>query len=148
MSGDSFDQAEWKEGGQHGERDYDAFKWVLDVVRSCFFALHAGPADEERWRWDAPVITLSWSNEKDRITRNLNGLVLGEMRPTGVQVEANAWYDVRYKGKLVRHWQHFPAGRVDSLEEAEISPLVSSAYHMAVKCSKKQIKNETQLPNA
>jgi hypothetical protein len=87
-------EGEWRPGSQHQERDHCAFNRILDIVRTCFSSLHMGFANEERWRRDTPVVTFSWEDGDEMISRNLNGLVLGEASPTGVQVDSNAWYDV------------------------------------------------------
>ena len=111
------------------ERDYVAFNEALDIVRDAFLSLHAGVADEERWRWDIPVITFTWGNGVD-IKRNLNGFVLGARHPSGIEVESNAWTDIREGKVLVRYWRHFPAGRLDAtaITEESVTALVEKAY--------------------
>ena len=120
---------ESSDGPQHGQRDYAAFDRVLDIVREAFISLHGGFAEEERWRWDAPVISFTWNNGQ-QINRNLNGHALGGVRPTGIEIEANGWKDVREQGRLVRYWRYFPAGRVEasSLVYDGVAALVEKAY--------------------
>jgi hypothetical protein len=117
------------DGPQHGRRDYAAFDRVLDIVRNAFLSIHGGFADEERWRWDAPVISFTWNNGQ-QINRNLNGHALGGVRPTGIEIEANGWRDVRERGHLVRYWRHFAAGRVEAsaLADEAVAALVEKAY--------------------
>lgn len=114
---------------EQGQRDYAAFDKVLDLVRDAFLSLHKSFASEERWRWDTPVITFIWGNGKD-INRNLNGHVLGGTRPNGLEVEANAWRDVRKGADLVRYWRNFPAGRIDSslFTPEMVKELIEKAY--------------------
>jgi hypothetical protein len=111
------------------QRDYTAFEIVLNTVREAFLSLHTSYFNEERWRWDTPVITFTWGDGTD-INRNLNGLVLGNEQPTGVEIEANAWRDFAKGTGLNRYWQHFPAGRLDfgSMSNDNIATLVGKAY--------------------
>src|SRR5262245_30904624 len=141
------DPGERQQGRQHGERDYKAFDQVLDLIRHCFATLHIGFAKEERWRWDTPVINISWDNGTEQISRNINGLVLGEMSPNGVQIESNAWYDVREGTHLRRYWRNFPAGRIDSTDKESVCELVKTAYEEVSGLSKNQIERFTELPN-
>jgi hypothetical protein len=117
--------------GDHpqGERDFLAFDRVLDLIREAFLSMHGSFANEERWRWDTPVITFTWGNGY-QISRNLNGLVLGGARPTGVEIESNAWRDVPEGRRLVRYWRNFPAGRTDSgsISSEAVEHLVQKAY--------------------
>lgn len=62
----------------------------------------------ERWRWDEPVITLSWVGGDD-ISRNIHALVTeGSSSTYELAVEINAWQDEdREEGKVrVRNWYH------------------------------------------
>jgi len=138
-------EGESRQGSQHQQRDFAAFNRVLDVVRSCFSTLHMGFAEEERWRWDTPVITFSWQNGDEMVSRNLNGLVLGETFPTGVQVDSNAWYDVRDGKQVTRFWRNFPAGRVESTERQAVCLLVDKAYEQVAACRKDQIERSKTL---
>jgi len=112
-----------------GERDFQAFDRILDLIREAFLSVHGSFANQERWRWDMPVITFTWGNGY-QISRNLNGLVLGGVRPTGVEIESNAWRDVPEKHRLVRYWRHFHAGRTDSVPISieAVETLVQKAY--------------------
>ncbi len=116
---------------QHSGRDYAAFNQQLDIVRDAFLSLHPEITDEERWRWDTPIITFTWSNGVN-IKRNLNGFVLGASHPSGIEVESNAWFDVREGRSLIRYWQHFCAGRFDTIgkiHEESVAALVKKAYN-------------------
>jgi hypothetical protein len=113
-----------------GQRDFQAFDRVLDIIHDVFVAMHGGTfVSEERWRWDTPVITFTWGNGQ-QVNRNLNGLVLGGVRPTGIEVESNAWRDVFEGRHLVRRWRHFSAGRIDSvpITQETVAVLVEKAY--------------------
>jgi len=140
-------QSHWREKSQAGERNYEAFSSALDLIRSSFFSLHMGYSNEERWRWDAPVVNFNWENGAESVSRNINGFVLGEANPTGVQVEANAWYDVQEGERLFRYWRHFPIGRIDSIDSDKIGELVTQAYNEVSTCSKKEIENSIELQN-
>lgn len=100
--------------GNRRGKNYAAFDRVLDIVRDSFLSLHQSFANEERWRWDIPVITFSWENGQG-VQRNVNGFVLGEDRPTGIAIESNAWVDIRKGKSLIRYWQHLPTGKIDSI---------------------------------
>lgn len=140
-------EGEWRPGSQHQERDYAAFNRIFDIVRSCFSTLHMGFANEERWRWDTPVITFSWEDGDERVSRNLNGLVLGETLPTGMQVDSNAWYDIREENQVIRFWRNFPMGRIDSTDQHAVLQLVQKAYEEVSECSKQQIERHKVLSN-
>lgn len=114
------------------DKDYDAFNRMLDVIRKAFLSLHAGVANEETWRWDVPVITFTWGDGVG-VHRNLNGLLIGAQSPSGIEIESNAWADVREGKALVRKWQHFSAGRLDvaAITDENIAELVTKAYSEA-----------------
>jgi hypothetical protein len=128
------------------ERDYVAFNKALDIVRDAFLSLHAGVADEERWRWDTPVITFTWGNGVD-IKRNLNGFVLGAKHPSGIEVESNAWADIREGKVVVRHWRHFSAGRLDAtaITEESVAALVAKAYGEVTSWKKNDLEQREML---
>ena|SRR2546423_3991490 len=137
------------EKSEQGQLDYVAFDQVLDIVRNVFLSLHGAFANEERWRWDTPVITFTWTNGQD-INRNLNGLVLGGTRPTGIQVESNAWKDIHQGSTLIRYWRNFPAGKIvtTSLSQENIASLVEKAYKKVASCTTKDLKKHDVLSHS
>lgn len=84
---------------------------ILDDVEEAFLSLiierKIRRATIERWRWDEPVITLSWVGADD-ISRNAHALVEGNSPAYSLKIEVNAWRDKdRQEGdERVRHWQH------------------------------------------
>lgn len=135
---------------QEGQRVFQAFDSVLDIVHDAFMALHGGTfVSEERWRWDTPVITFTWGNGQ-HVSRNLNGLVLGGVRPTGIEVEANAWRDLPEGRRLVRHWRHFSAGRVDfgPINHETVAVLVERAYLEVSTWKAEDLEAREVLPSA
>ncbi|HJR08567.1 MAG TPA: hypothetical protein VJ842_15010 [Pyrinomonadaceae bacterium] len=134
---------------EQGRRDYVAFDEVLDIIHNVFQSLHGSLFSEERWRWDAPVITFTWGNGAD-INRNLNGLVLGDQRPTGVEIESNAWRDMHEGVNLIRYWQHFPAGRINStpLSNKKIASLVKKAYMEVNSWTVEHLQDHKILPHS
>ena len=118
-----------REKREQAPRDFAAFNRTLELMHDIFASLHGSLFSEERWRWDAPVITFTWGDGAD-IHRNINGLVLGDQTPTGVEIESNAWRDVHKGSDLNRYWRHFSAGRLNSaaLPKKKILSLIKKAY--------------------
>lgn len=99
---------------QQGYKELDA---ILDAVQELFTAIveREGLVQSsiERWRWDYPVITLTWV--ASGINRNINvllgyvqddGLLSPSSEPVIEVVEVNAWKDRDVAdGNRVRNWR-------------------------------------------
>ena len=105
-----------------------------EVILSLTSEYKLKQASIERWRWDEPIITLTWA-DSDHISRNINVLIiLEEPPPYRLLVEGNAWQDTdRAEGKIrVRHWQHT---EIDSVWLPQTLEAIDEAYFKVSKWS-------------
>jgi hypothetical protein len=100
------------------QQSYQELNAVLDIVQESFTSLvereGLTQASIEKWRWDYPVITLTWA--ADGVNRNINVLAAssheGEFpsrisEPVVEIVEVNAWRDLdEDETTRIRHWRH------------------------------------------
>jgi len=119
-------------------RDNVAFEAVFQTVRSAFIA-HYGPgATEEFGRQGLPTLTFTW--EEGDVNFNFSGTVFGDTEPSGVQIEGNAWVDLREGNENVRYFLHIPGGRGVKPTEQNVNPLVSRVYEALSKIDLAKVK--------
>jgi hypothetical protein len=142
---------------QQSFKELDA---LLEAIRTIFVLLIQRESLKEesieKWRWDYPVITLTWV--ADRMNRNINvlagysqenGYLSTTPEPIIEVVEVNVWKDVdESEGIRVRNWRHevivrkAKAGRVqDRLELIERS--IQLAYKEASHITDDQLDRKT-----
>lgn len=114
--------------------NYEELDGILDTVEEVFLALTVElglkQTSIERWRWDEPVITLTWVGSDD-ISRNIHALIIPEGSfPYKLLVEGNAWQDKdEVEGRIrVRKWQHVEIDREVSPDRSELRRAIDKAY--------------------
>jgi hypothetical protein len=145
---------------EHEER-YDVLAEILDIVQNALVELLTSKnlrrPSIERWRWDQPVVTLSWV-APDYIDRNINAMVLHDTtNPSVLHIEANAWKDdsVGIPYRSVRLWKHLDAGDVPvslhskpiTLDSRRLRELINVAYNTVVELGIHDLE-ERELINA
>ncbi len=147
---------------QQGYKELDA---ILDIVQELFTAIVEREGLQqvsiERWRWDYPVITLTWATGD--MNRNINvllgyaqndGLLSASSEPIIETVEVNAWKDSdAADGTRVRNWRHAmivrkaKAGRdQEHLELLERS--IQLAYKEVSNFAENQLDRKTVIESA
>ncbi len=132
--------------------DFERLSKVLDISEGAFVSLmekYNLPAYIERWRWDEPVITLTWLDfSDDYIYKNMHALIIIEGNEMIMEIEVNAWRDTDEEKKRVRYWKHEKVGQ-ETLDESKpekvlepIKKLVFKGYSRVSKWSKEDLKNE------
>ena len=123
---------------------FETIDGILDLVHRALTSLmdeyKLTGATVERWRWDQPVITLSWMGQ-DQTRLNIHGVVVdANGEPLGVdaaatsssmlRIEANAWrdQDIEDGKRRVRNWIHKDLGVVGT---DKVASRVSEAYSEA-----------------
>jgi hypothetical protein len=109
-------------------KDFQAFDQTLSNICEAFRTVGGSTYSEERWRWDIPAVTFTWSDSAG-VQRNLIARLTGESTPQGIEVEGNVWQDVRERGETRRHWRHIPPqGRSPIPEEKELTELLREVH--------------------
>lgn len=137
----------------NGELNYKEANAILDAIEQSFRVLgqeQSVPASAfERWRWDEPGITLTWSENKsgEFLGKNIHALIVGNR----VEVEINAWCDkdVGHTGEIrQRHWSH---SYVDALEiplkESELYKIILRAHSKVASWGFPDLFDKTTLPS-
>jgi len=128
--------------------DYEEIDNILNKVEEVLLSLTSEyklkQASIERWRWDEPVITLTWT-DSDHISRNINALIIPE-GPLSYRllVEGNAWQDTdAAEGKIrVRHWQHT---EIDTAWLPQPLDAIDEAYSKVSKWNIDDLKRKEHL---
>jgi len=134
--------------------NYEELDGILDTIEELFSSLaeryehRLAQVSIERWRWDEPVITLTWVGSDD-IRRNIHALIVHEgSYPYELLLEANAWEDRDLEeGKItVRNWRHDKVGRVQiPFQRSELQKTVNEAYSTVSSWSGQDLKEQTHL---
>lgn len=128
--------------------DYEEIDNILNKVEEVLLSLTSEyklkQVSIERWRWDEPVITLTWT-DSGHISRNINALIILEgPSPCRLLVEGNAWQDTdEAEGKIrVRHWQHT---EIDSVWLPQTLEAIDEAYSKVSKWSTDDLTRREHL---
>lgn len=131
--------------------NYDELDGVLNKIEPMILRLAGAyelkQASTERWRWDEPVITLTWAASDD-ISRNIHALITDD---DGLLVEVNAWRDEDgEEGRVrVRSWQHEEIGRIIApWLPAQVQSTLESAYSKVSGWGTKNLTKRTLLSTA
>ena len=126
--------------------DWERLDDVLSRVERAMLALSSGSGlkrpNIEAWRWDEPVITLTWLGA-DQLKRNIAVRALSEDEVT---IEVNAWRDEdRDEGKArVRNWVHLPVRNMKVPNfDAELPEALRGAYATVSGWKRENLKSET-----
>lgn len=122
---------------------------ILDNVEAAYTSLVTRKnmsASIERWRWDQPIITLSWTSA-DFISRNIHAYVREDRE---LLTEVNAWYDedLSHNGR-VRHWKHKTTDSLPiSADSEQIDQAITSAFDQMSRWGKKDLSDRTVFEQA
>ena len=126
--------------------DWDKLHEVLTRVEAAFRSLSSAAGindpDIEVWRWDEPVVTLTWLGN-EQIKRNIAVRALSEDE---AMVEVNAWRDEdRDGGKVrVRNWAHQPIQNVKVKSfDTDLPVALRNAHQIVVGWKPSDLKSET-----
>lgn len=132
--------------------NYEELDRILDTVEEVLLSLaneyKLKQASIERWRWDEPVITLTWVGS-DHISRNIHALITQEgFSPYKLLVEGNVWQDKdEAEGKIrVRHWQQAEVDSVQvPLDMPQLRRAIGEAHSKVSKWSTGDLERKAHL---
>jgi hypothetical protein len=129
---------------------------ILGVIEQQYFSfinqLRLNQASVERWRWDEPIATLTWTGS-DSISRNVHAMISKEASTASeIRVDANAWVDLEIESKIkVRRWRNVDVGRLQLSPNLELpdtwglQDLLLRGLHSVAELKFEQLENQTIL---
>lgn len=131
--------------------DYAGLDAILDTLEELLspFTNNLNRASIERWRWDEPVMTLTWVGS-DQVARNIHALIV-EKAPYSegrtVEVEVNAWRDEDSEDgqARVRKWRHQNMGAVSTDDVPKLRSTLTQALDVVSRWNLEDLQNGVHL---
>lgn len=99
----------------------------------------------ERWRWDEPDVTLTWTDHAG-VGKSVHAVI--DTEKSTVRLEVNAWRDKDFEdGKVrVRNWRHQTIGVANvPLDVNALGRLIDDAYDIARRWGADDLKESVTL---